>query len=1595
MLKNKIIRIAAWVTLVSFVSFELGYAQGIPVTQILNSDVPPEKKADNTIEPVPNRNDTFLPSGSLDFLGNTNPISLPEPEIPVQKTSRTLSEVVQEPVRASETIFEAESMQTEGGAWNGGNYQTIWGDGKLKKNYQIQESGIYEIEVMALGIDAGQQPPPKMRVMVDGVMAGKAIPVLNDNWNYKSYLVSGLKLTPGAHEISLGVYTSLAGQYLGIDKMIIRKTGSIANESVRTSIEAVQMQASGGIWQDGDHVGLWGDGELHLSQNITESGIYQIEVVAVGDDGGLSLAPSLRVMADGVMAGNEIEVKNSNWNYQGHESGQIELSAGMHDLRIGVYSKLANQFLGVKRIILRKVAEIAYESVKKSVDAVSLQASGGVWQGGDTVGLWGDGELHLAQNIAESGIYEIEVVAVGDDGGLKPPPALRVMADGVMVGGEVEVKNSNWNYEGHESGQIELSAGMHDLRIGVYSKLANQFLGVKRIILRKAAEIAYESLKTSVDAVSLQASGGVWEGGDTVGLWGDGELHLSQNITESGIYEIEVVAVGDDGGLKPPPSLRVMADGVMVGDEVEVKNSNWNYEGHESGQIELSVGMHDLRIGVYSKLANQFLGVKRIILRKVVDLPYYEPATTTVGALQMQASGATWSSGEYIALWGDGELSQTQNITESGIYEMEIIAVGSDGGLSPAPSFRVMADGVMVGDEVKIENSNWNFKEYTSGPMELSAGMHDLRIGVYSKLDGQLLGVKGIILRKVADIQPVATVGALQMKASGATWSSGEYVALWGDGELSQAQNITKSGIYEMEIIAVGSDGELSPAPSFRIMSDGVMVGDEVKIKNSNWNYKVYQSGPIELTAGMHDLRIGVYSKLANQFLGVKGIILRKVADFPYYEPAAAAVGALQMHASGATWSSGEYISLWGDGALHQAQNIAEPGTYEMEIIAVGHDGGLSPVPSLRVTVDGVMAGGEVKIGNSNWNYKDYKTQPFKLSAGMHDLRIGVDSRQTGQYLGVKGIILKKVKDAAAPVVVFTSTATTVNSDYTLQYTVDGMAHQENWHLAPGANTLIIEAGNSSAPYFFSYQVNNSNAPLIPLTTQLIQMPYILHPEAVSNTATDQPVHFNLDLTQMQTASNQKLSDLLGGDSAELWQPQFDDQGQLTDGILKFQDDRVLQILRGKIRQILEPSGELSLYSATGELENRMDSSGISSTMTTRLDSFTTRVASASVMSSAGGTAFYDAQGSLRRATNSGETIVYDGGMLKQIKTAAGVLLNFQITAISGGFETRLENSSGDTSTKPILLRYDANKQLIHLESSNGSKFDFQNGILTQAVDAAGNQTQYTYDNSPLGDFIGFHVNRAGVRRIYDEQGRLSQIITADGVSATVANHTIAKLDLGGGTVATDLHFDSIGNIAETKVTHSDGSISHYLNGTLADMALPDHSLVTFVNGKASQLKTGDGRTYRYVYALDASGHETDQALRADLISYTSGAGNTLTVTDGSLTGFSLTSNNPFDQFSGGTALQGTSTFIPLLKTPSNLIRNLKLDANGKMIDAEILNHNGDQYFILGGKLDRIITINGKVLTFTDQSVPPVPPAAIPLTADETAYKNQLAEQSL
>ncbi len=187
-------------------------------------------------------------------------------------------------------------------------------------------------------------------------MVSGPIDVSNNNWQFKSYKLSGIELTAGSHQLALGAYQTESGQYIAVDRIVLRKTGEIPYPAARVNFEAEAMIATGGVWTGPTYRTLWNDGLLSAEPAVSESGIYEAEIFMNSYENGNSKLPQFRLLMDGSMVSGPIDVSNNNWQFKSYKLSGIELTAGSHQLALGTYQTESGQYIAVDRLILRKVS---------------------------------------------------------------------------------------------------------------------------------------------------------------------------------------------------------------------------------------------------------------------------------------------------------------------------------------------------------------------------------------------------------------------------------------------------------------------------------------------------------------------------------------------------------------------------------------------------------------------------------------------------------------------------------------------------------------------------------------------------------------------------------------------------------------------------------------------------------------------------------------------------------------------------------------------------------------------------------------------------------------------------------------------------------------------------------------------------------------------------------------------------------------------------------------------------------------------------------------------------------------------------------------
>ncbi len=288
---------------------------------------------------------------SVEFINDLNNRGLWIDKILVRKTSALLP-------TDKRFVAEAETMTAQGGHYTASNSMLLWSDGTLSTSRQNMTSGIYEVEVVAFGVD-DNGTLPQMRVRASTRAAGQPVTVKNSNWNFQSYVFSGIELDAGTHDFSVDYFNHTGAQGLWIDKIIVRKIADLPLQANRLVYEAEALSATGGNFSSGNGHLLWSDGVLNTSLLNLSAGKYDIEIDAFGVPNTAGL-PQLRTKLDGASIRAGQTIANNNWNYTRYTVASVDITPNSHTLSFSLEPGTGD--LWIDRIVVKKTGDLPLPS---------------------------------------------------------------------------------------------------------------------------------------------------------------------------------------------------------------------------------------------------------------------------------------------------------------------------------------------------------------------------------------------------------------------------------------------------------------------------------------------------------------------------------------------------------------------------------------------------------------------------------------------------------------------------------------------------------------------------------------------------------------------------------------------------------------------------------------------------------------------------------------------------------------------------------------------------------------------------------------------------------------------------------------------------------------------------------------------------------------------------------------------------------------------------------------------------------------------------------------------------------------------------------
>lgn len=206
--------------------------------------------------------------------------------------------------------------------------------------------------------------------------------------------------------------------------------------------------------------------------------------------------------------------------------------------------------------------------------------------------------------------------------------------------------------------------------------------------------------------------------------------------------------------------------------------------------------------------------------------------------------------------------------------------------------------------------------------------------------------------------------------------------------------------------------------------------------------------------------------------------------------------------------------------------------------------------------------------------------------------------------------------------------------------------------------------------------------------------------------------------------------------------------------------------------------------------------------------------------------------------------------------TAQTVTTGYQSTPLT----PRVDTVKKSLITKPAAttvpssadftsITYDPNAKLKQVIFKDGSKLIFDQGILKQALDPAGKQTSFNFEQSALSTIIGSTITQSNLTSTYSATGKLSSIKTGDvTVHYKEDGSAVDWIEKTDGTEMWNLAFDSSGALRDAIIYTPDGEERTYQAGKLVGLRRPDQTQLIYASDKLVQMVTPEKLTYTFTY---------------------------------------------------------------------------------------------------------------------------------------------------
>jgi|GEM_PF-3174423 len=422
--------------------------------------------------------------------------------------------------------------------------------------------------------------------------------------------------------------------------------------------------------------------------------------------------------------------------------------------------------------------------------------------------------------------------------------------------------------------------------------------------------------------------------------------------------------------------------------------------------------------------------------------------------------------------------------------------------------------------------------------------------------------------------------------------------------------------------------------------------------------------------------------------------------------------------------------------------------------------------------------------------------------------------------------------DTLPPAVVLTSATLTQQPAYSLTYIVDGISQNE---------TVILSEGENVLTRTFTDPAGNATEVIWTITLDLPPPHHLPWPQTMpvgDRPEPQDPPSLTDGARLTQTLADGSIATFMDGALREvttpagerLAAPVLDEAGRITGGWLTDAQNTTTFLRDGIAVWSRDAAGTVTWYSSDGRIEAVRAADGTLANHTYPTDE---TGAAFTLVNSGEITTLFDAGGKpVEQLRPDGRWIGYLDGKIDRVEIprADGTRRTVLYTRANGedGVLRLSRPEDPELNDLPLRLGYRA-EELIEAVQPDGQTLTFEDGL--------------------PADFINLSsVQRNGITRAYDAQGRLSSLTLPDQTILRLNDEAAEAIRLPDGSEVTGGTFDADSRLVSGTVTLPGGRQITYAGGSPTQARLPDGSKVSYTTGAPSGLTMPDGSEYSLIF---------------------------------------------------------------------------------------------------------------------------------------------------